>query len=79
MTGRPSHCSRSRCSKNQKVEDELKRMQGRHIHRFVAMDLAKHTNHMTNGIGNVLRFTTGVKREGKGHWVFTGEPIQVMV
>jgi hypothetical protein len=71
--------ARHRNSKNQKVEDELKRMQAKNHPRFVAMDLAKRTNHCTNGIGNVLRFTTGVRCLGKGQWEFTGEKIEVLV
>ena len=69
--------ARGRCSKNQRVEAELRKMQATH-RDFTAKDLAKRTNHVTNGIGNVLRFTTGVACEGKGNWRFTGEPIKVM-
>jgi len=71
--------ARCRVTKNQRVEAELLRMAAKGTRSFFAMDLAKRTNHMTNGIGNVLRFTTGVRCEGKGQWVFTGEPVRVMV
>jgi hypothetical protein len=71
--------ARQRCSKNQLVQDELRRMISKGERRFTCRDLAKRTNHMSNGIGNILRFTTGVQREGKGLWKFTGEPVEVMV
>jgi hypothetical protein len=70
--------ARCRVSKNQKVEDELKKIQQAQHPTFTAMDLAKRTNNMTNGIGNILRFTSGVRHQGKGLWAFTGEPIRVM-
>lgn len=69
---------RARHNKNQQVEDELKKMQAKLQREFTAKDLAKRTNHCTNGIGNVLRFTEGVRCEGKGLWSFTGEPVRVL-
>lgn len=69
---------RGRVSKNQKVQSELLKIQKAQHRTFTAMELAKRTNHCTNGIGNVLRFTTGVKCEGKGLWRFTGDEIKVM-
>lgn len=69
--------ARHRCSKNRLVERELLKMQ-QATTTFYAVDLAKRTNHCTNGIGNVLRFTEGVRCEGKGIWAFTGEPVRVM-
>jgi hypothetical protein len=74
-----SVCARSRCNKNQRVEDALRRMNARPGAVFYCRDLAKRTNHCTNGIGNILRFTTGVRCIGKGQWQFTGEPVRVMV
>jgi hypothetical protein len=74
-----SRCTRSRCNKNQRVEDELRKMQRAGHPYFLAVDIAKRTNHVTNGIGNVLRFTAGVTCEGKGLWRFTGELVEVLV
>ena len=71
--------ARHRCSKNQLVEDELLKMKNTGTLYFFAIDLAKRTDHVTNGIGNILRFTTGVRCEGRGLWAFTGEKVQVMV
>jgi hypothetical protein len=71
--------ARHRNSKNQKVQDELLKVQRAGHQYFKAQDLAKRTNHITNGIGNVLRFTTGVTCEGKGLWRFTGEEVKVLV
>ena len=70
--------ARHRCSKNQQVEDELLKMKAKGDSYFFAIDLAKRTDHMTNGIGNILRFTSGVRCEGKGLWVFTGDAVKVM-
>ena len=75
LTTRGARC---RVSKNERVEVELLKIKKAQHGTFTAMDLAKRTNHSTNGIGNILRFTTGVRCEGKGLWAFTGEPIKVL-
>jgi hypothetical protein len=72
------HGARRRISKNQRVEVELLKIRAANHPRFCAMDLAKRTNHCTNGIGNILRFTTGVRCRGKGLWELTEDPIKVL-
>lgn len=72
----PTRGSRCRLNRNTRIVADLEELRKTHK-TFTVQDIAKKSNNLSNGIGNVLRFCKGVEHVGRGQWQFTGEPIEV--